>query len=128
MSKPTISNFPKKVYNLCSQIPKGKVSTYKYIAIAAYGSPNYARAVGKFLSRCECESEKGSYDFSCGHIHCYRVINSNFSLGGFATGRGGGSRTEIKRKILATEGVFFDEQGYLLRKLRSKVIFNDFHE
>jgi O6-methylguanine-DNA--protein-cysteine methyltransferase len=37
------NDFRKKVYQLCSQIPKGKVSTYKIIATAAYGSPNYAR-------------------------------------------------------------------------------------
>jgi alkylated DNA nucleotide flippase Atl1 len=36
-------NFQKKVYDLCSQIPSGKVSTYKIIAQAVYNSSNYAR-------------------------------------------------------------------------------------
>src|SRR6185312_6579421 len=40
------NDFQKKVYELCSQIPKGKVSTYKIIAQFASGSPNYARRVG----------------------------------------------------------------------------------
>ena len=52
--KPT--KFSQKVYHLCSQIPKGKISTYKFIAIAAYGSSQYARVVGTLLSRCpDCE-------------------------------------------------------------------------
>ena len=127
MLKTTVSKFSQKVYNYCTQIPKGKVSTYKYIAIAAYGSSRYARTVGRILSKCECKLELG-YDFSCELVHCYRVINSDFSLGGFATGKGGGNRAEIKRKILVNEGILFDKQGYVLRKLRSKVIFNDFHK
>ncbi|MCE8168202.1 MAG: MGMT family protein [Candidatus Moeniiplasma glomeromycotorum] len=127
MVKKTVQNFSHPVYNYCSQIPKGQVSTYKYIALAIYGSSHYSRMVGKILSQCECGAKlSGSYQFSCKHIHCYRVINSNFCLGGFATGWGEGSRGEIKRKLLAEEGIYFDKQGYLLRKLRSKVIFNDF--
>jgi len=101
--KSTISNFSRKVYSYCSQIPKGKVSTYKYIAVATYGSSRYARTVGQILSKCECKLELNSYEFSCELVHCYRVINSDFSLGGFAT-EGGGNRAEIKRKIL-TSGI-----------------------
>ncbi|CAI2162044.1 2946_t:CDS:2 [Funneliformis geosporum] len=115
MTKKLTNKFSQRVYNLCSQIPAGHVSTYKYIAIAAYGSPHYARIVGNILSKCECEPELGS----CESIHCYRVINSNFFLGGFATGQGGGNRAEIKKNILAREGIFFDKQGYLVRKLRT---------
>ncbi|CAJ0860557.1 3044_t:CDS:2, partial [Entrophospora sp. SA101] len=92
-----------RVYNFCSQIPKGKVSTYKLVAIASYGSASYARTVGKILSKCECELNLNSLDSLCENIHCYRVINSNFSLGGFTPNKGGGSREEIKRKKLASE-------------------------
>jgi len=128
MSKSLINNYSQRVYNFCSQIPKGKVSTYKLVAIASYGNASYARTVGKILSKCECELNLNSLDSLCENIHCYRVINSNFTLGGFTPNRGGGSREEIKRKKLASEGVFFDKQGYLLRNLRKKVIFADFHE
>ncbi|CAG8470793.1 17646_t:CDS:2 [Gigaspora margarita] len=89
------------VYRLCSQIPKGQVSTYKCLAIAVYGSPHYSRLV---------------------------VINSNFSLGGFATGGGKGSWPEVKRKKLASEGILFNDRGYLRNDLREKAIFNDFSD
>ena len=127
MPKSLINNFSQRVYNFCSQIPKGKVSTYKLIAIASRGNASYARAVGRILSNCECELNSSSLDSLCENVHCYRVINSNFSLGGFTPNKGKGSKGEIKRKKLASEGVFFDKQGYLLRNLRKKVIFKDFH-
>ena len=38
MPKSLTNNFSQRVYNLCSQIPKGKVSTYKLIAIASRGN------------------------------------------------------------------------------------------
>ncbi|CAG8534986.1 11108_t:CDS:2 [Diversispora eburnea] len=81
MSKSKINYFSPKVYNCCSQIPKGKVSTYKYVAEFLDISP---REVGE------------------------------------------GEKIATKRKLLSEEGVFFDKQGYLLRKLRKEVIFNDF--
>src|SRR5436305_9021213 len=50
--------FQKKVYELCSQIPAGRVSTYKVVATVACGSPNYARVVGNILSHCpDCEPD-----------------------------------------------------------------------
>ncbi|RHZ36261.1 MGMT family protein [endosymbiont GvMRE of Glomus versiforme] len=128
MPKLIIANLSQKVYNLCSQIPKGRVSTYKLIAIALSGSASYARTIGKILSKCECESKLNSLDSLCERVHCYRVINSNFSLGGFTPNGGKSNGKEIKRKKLASERVFFDKQDYLLRNLRKKVIFNDFHE
>jgi len=128
MAKTTINNFPRKVYNCCSQIPKGKVSTYKYIAMAAYGSPAYARRVGTLLSQCpDCELVSDNQNYDCPQIHCYRIIKSDFSIGGFL-GEIGKEQVKIKRKKLASEGVFFDEKGYLNRNLRKKVIFNDFHK
>ncbi|RHZ37782.1 MGMT family protein [endosymbiont GvMRE of Glomus versiforme] len=128
MSKLVIADLSRKVYNLCSQIPKGRVSTYKLIAIALNGNASYARTVGKILSKCECEEKLNSLDSLCERIHCYRVINSNFSLGGFTPNEGKSNGKEIKRKKLASEKIFFDKQGYLLRNLRKKVIFKDFHE
>src|SRR5207248_2498241 len=69
------NDFRKKVYELCSQIPTGKVSTYKIVATAAYGSPNYARRVGTLLSHCpDCEPVSSNQNYDCPRIHCYRVI------------------------------------------------------
>lgn len=128
MSKLEINNFSQKVYHLCSQIPEGKVSTYKLIAIASFGNSSYSRTVGKILSRCECEMELNSHDFFCERVHCYRVINSDFSLGGFTPNRGGEIRIDIKKRKLTDEGVIFDKKGYLLKDLRERIIFKNFHE
>ncbi|MCE8162925.1 MAG: MGMT family protein [Candidatus Moeniiplasma glomeromycotorum] len=115
-----------KVYQLCSQIPPGKVSTYKIIAQFAYGSPNYARRVGTLLSHCpDCELAAGKQNYDCPQIHCYRIIKSDFHLGGFL-GETSQEQIKIKREKLAREGVFFDEKGYLLKDLRNKIIFKDF--
>lgn len=75
------------VYELCKQIPIGKVSTYKEIA-NALGGKAY-RAVGNALN-------KNPY---APFVPCHRVINSNGKLGGFASG--------LKNKInmLEQEGV-----------------------
>ena len=70
MSKKVVSDFPQKVYNLCSQIPKGYVSTYKYIAEFLNSSP---RAVGQALKN----------NPSSPIIPCHRVIASNYFIGGF---------------------------------------------
>jgi len=115
-----------KVYQLCSQIPKGKVSTYKIIAVAAYGSPNYSRIVGNVLSHCPgCEPNLGEQKYNCPQIHCYRVIKSDLSIGGLL-GETSQEHVRITRKKLTSEGVFFDPKGYLLKDLREKVIFKDF--
>src|SRR4051812_7224469 len=127
--KPTkFSPNSQKVYSLCSQIPKGKISTYKIIAQFAYGSPTYSRTVGTLLSHCpDCELASNIKDYDCPQIHCYRVIKSDFSIGGFL-GETGKEQVKVKRKKLASEGVFFDEKGYLNRNLRKKVIFEKFSE
>lgn len=115
-----------KVYQLCSQIPKGKVSTYKIIAQFAYGLPTYARRVGTLLSHCpDCKLVSDNQNYDCPQIHCYRVIKSDFSIGGFL-GETGKEQEKIKRKKLEAEGVFFDQSNYLLKDLREKVIFKDF--
>ena len=118
-----------KVYQFCSQIPKGKVSTYKIIAQSAYGSPNYARRVGTLLSNCpDCKLNSNSQNYDCPRIHCYRVIKTDFRVGGLHSllGGTGQEREKIKSEKLASEGVFFDEKGYLLKDLQDKVIFKNF--
>jgi len=128
MPKLTIDKFSPKVYYYCSKIPKGKVSTYKIIAQFVYGSPTYARWVGILLSRCPgCEPTSDNQNYDCPQIHCYRVIKSDFSIGGLLS-ETGKEHAKKTRKKLASEGIFFDKQGYLLKNLRKKVIFENFCE
>src|SRR5206468_169250 len=106
--------------------PKGKVSTYKLIAQFAYGLSTYARRVGTLLSHCpDCKLVSDNQNYSCPKIHCYRIIKSDFHIGGFL-GEIGKEQVKIKRQKLASEGVFFDQKGYLLKDLQEKVIFKDF--
>lgn len=68
------------VYKTISRIPRGKVSTYKQVAVALK-RPQAARAVGNALNHNPFAPE----------VPCHRVIKSNGELGGY----GGG----IKKKI-----------------------------
>lgn len=80
--------FTEKVRAVVSKIPKGKVMTYKEVAIKA-GNENASRAVGMIMSK--------NYDKS---IPCHRVIRSDGKLGGY--NRGG---ITTKLQILKKEGV-----------------------
>ena len=73
-------SFKEKVFNVVRKIPKGKVLTYKEVAIRA-GQPRAARGVGSVL--------KTNYDPK---IPCHRVIRSDGKMGGY--NRGG-----IKKKL-----------------------------
>ena len=70
----SMSAFTKTVYDVVRQIPKGKVMTYKEVAIAA-GKPNAARAVGNVLNK--------NYDPA---IPCHRVVRSDGKTGGYNRG------------------------------------------
>lgn len=84
--------FQIKVYQLCSQIPQGKVTTYKEIARAL--NTNAYRAVGQAL-RCNPYAPK---------IPCHRVVASNGSIGGFM-GQTIGDKITTKIQLLRQEGV-----------------------
>ena len=114
MKKLIISNFSQKVYVLCSQIPRGRVSTYKCIAEFLHVSP---RIVGQVLK---------NNPFSSNEVPCHRIIATNFFIGGYFGEWGEGEKVVIKRKLLSEEGVYFDKQGYLLKNIRQKVIFDNF--
>lgn len=81
------TEFEKRVYEACSKIPKGKVSTYAEIA-RAIKTKGY-RAVGSALN-------KNPY---APIVPCHRVVASGGLIGGFASG------CENKVKILKKEGV-----------------------
>lgn len=84
--------FSKRVWSLCSKVPKGRVTTYAEIA-RALKSKAY-RAVGNALHH-------NTHDFVSGDctVPCHRVVCLDGSLGGFASG----SRKKIK--LLKKEGV-----------------------
>ena len=83
------TKFQIKVWKYLKTIPKGKVKTYKQVAIGI-NRPKSARAVANACA-------KNPY---APKIPCLRVIRSNGSLGGYS-GRGG---IKTKKKLLKSEG------------------------
>ncbi|HLC38503.1 MAG TPA: MGMT family protein [Candidatus Norongarragalinales archaeon] len=88
----SFTRFQMLVFAACSQIPRGKVSTYAEIA-KAVGNPNAARAVGNALN-------KNPYD----GVPCHRVVNSNGSLGGFAHGPEAKALKLAKERVAVEKG------------------------
>ena len=76
------TKFQLKVWKYLKKIPKGKIKTYKQVAIAI-NNPKSARAVANACA-------KNPY---APKIPCHRVIRSDGSVGGYS-GRGG-----IKKKL-----------------------------
>ena len=76
------TKFQQKVWQYLKNIPKGKVKTYKQVAIAIK-SPKSARAVANACG-------KNPY---APKIPCHRVIRSDGGLGGYS-GKGG-----IRKKL-----------------------------
>ncbi|MFA6514770.1 MAG: MGMT family protein [Candidatus Paceibacterota bacterium] len=79
-------SFAEKVYKIVSKIPKGKVLTYKEVAVRV-GNPLASRAVGNIL-----------HNNHNPNIPCHRVIRSDGKLGGYNKGQ------LNKIKILKKEG------------------------
>ncbi|MCF7866088.1 MGMT family protein [Candidatus Woesearchaeota archaeon] len=79
--------FKQKIYVALLAVPKGKVTTYKELANRV-GSKAY-RAIGQFMN-------KNPFAPS---VPCHRVISSDGSLGGFASG------LDKKKVLLKKEGV-----------------------
>ena len=86
------SPFFEKVYELCRQIPQGKVATYGQLARLA-GSPGAARAVGMCM--------KTNPDAP--RTPCHRVVAANGQLTGYSGGKG----ITTKKEMLRKEGVSF---------------------
>ncbi|MAJ23508.1 MAG: 6-O-methylguanine DNA methyltransferase [Candidatus Pelagibacter sp. TMED64] len=83
------TKFQVKVWNYLKTIPKGKVKTYKQVAIGIK-SPKAARAVANACA-------KNPY---APKIPCHRVIRTGGDIGGYS-GKGG---TKTKKKLLKNEG------------------------
>ena len=87
--------FEERVYAAIRRIPRGKVTTYKHLAVAlGCGS---SQAVGQALKRNPYAPE----------APCHRVISSTLTIGGFA-GRTEGEEIRRKLRMLAEEGVVFE--------------------
>ena len=85
------TKFQIKVWKFLKKIPKGKVKTYKQVAIGIK-RPKSARAVANACG-------KNPY---APQIPCHRVIRSDGSLGGYS-GKGG---VKSKKKLLKLEGLY----------------------
>ena len=90
MKRLSPTKFQLKVWKYIKTIPKGKVKSYKQVAIGIK-SPRSARAVANACA-------KNPY---APKIPCQRVIRSDGALGGYA-GRGG---TKQKLRLLRSENV-----------------------
>ena len=89
-----MKSFPKRVYDLVAQIPKGKVTTYGQLAAMA-GSPRASRIVGAAMYR----APEG--------LPCHRVLYSNGTL---CCDQAFGGK-EIQRQMLEREGIPFLPDG-----------------
>jgi O-6-methylguanine DNA methyltransferase len=83
-----LTPFQKAVYRVVARIPRGKTMTYAQVA-AAIGRPKAVRAVGNALNKNPFAPA----------VPCHRVIRSDGTLGGFASG------SAAKRRLLKSEGV-----------------------
>jgi methylated-DNA-[protein]-cysteine S-methyltransferase len=90
-----ITEFQRRVYDATRRIPRGKVTTYGYLA-NAIGSCS-SRAVGQALKVNPFAPE----------VPCHRVIRSDLTIGGFS-GALKGPQIERKKALLREEGVRFD--------------------
>lgn len=88
INKKITTEFEEKIYNLLKKVPKGKVTTYGYLAKAT-GRPLASRAVGNALNKNPYAPE----------VPCHRVITWNGRVGEFADG------TDKKIMMLKREGV-----------------------
>ncbi|MCL2697263.1 MAG: MGMT family protein [Oscillospiraceae bacterium] len=96
------NDFAKRVFELVRKIPRGKVSTYGEIALAA-GRPRAARIVGYTLHRND-DSEL---------TPCHRVV---FKGGSLASGYVFGG-ADVQREMLEKEGVVFTADGKVDMKI-----------
>lgn len=98
-----MGDYANRVFDVVRHIPPGKVATYGQVA-RLIGAPRTARYVGFAL---HANPEPGT---DPGRIPCHRVV---FKDGRMATGFAFGGPDE-QRKMLAAEGVTFDEEGRVL--------------
>ncbi len=86
MKKQDLTVFQRAVYRVVARIPRGTLLTYGQVA-RAIGNPKAARAVGNALNKNPFAPA----------VPCHRVIRSDGSIGGFASG------TAAKYRLLRKE-------------------------
>lgn len=101
------SIFAEKIYQILRSVPRGRVTTYAWLA-KQINSKAY-RAVGSALS-------KNPY---APMVPCHRVVCSDGAIGGFM-GKKDGPTVMKKKKMLEAEGIIF--QGDRVKDFE-KVIF-----
>lgn len=87
IARADLTDFERAVYRATLAIPRGQTRTYTQIAVAI-GRPQAVRAVGNALNRNPFAPD----------VPCHRVVRSDGSVGGFASG------TEKKKRLLRREG------------------------
>jgi len=97
--------FEEAVYAKVREIPRGRVATYKEVAIAI-GKDKAYRAVGNALNRNPHPKT----------VPCHRVVRSDLKIGGFSKG------IRAKKKLLTEEGVKFDG-----KRVRPEFLFRFCH-
>ncbi len=81
-----------KTYTLLSQVPRGRVTTYKALA-ERLGTRSY-RAIGQIMHHNPYAPQ----------IPCHRVVRSDGTIGGFM-GKTKDAKIERKIKLLSQEGI-----------------------
>lgn len=94
-----LTDFQKDILIKLSEIPRGKVTTYKNLG-EKIGRDRAYRAVGTSLA-------KNPFPII---IPCHRVIKSNLNVGNYSDGY------DLKVKILKFEGVIFEKQFFVSKK------------
>ena len=92
--KNRLTPFQLRVYEATKKIPKGKVTTYKYLA----------RHLGCGSSQAIGQALKGNPFAPV--VPCHRVIRTDLTIGGFA-GHTEGKEIRRKKRLLSSEGVRF---------------------
>ena len=87
---PSIEELRKTVYEIVSQIPRGKVLTYGAIALLA-GYPDHSRLVGRIMR-----------DAPDGQLPCHRVVSASGRLA---------PHYPAQAELLAAEGVKLSPSG-----------------
>lgn len=88
-----LTKFARRVVEQCRRIPAGETLSYAELA-ARSGSPGAARAVGNVMATNRFPLL----------VPCHRVVGSGRTIGGYSAASG----LEMKRRLLAREGVYFD--------------------
>lgn len=95
-----------QIYELTSQIPLGRITTYGRLA-KALGKPKCSRWVGQIMKRNPNPIV----------IPCHRVVLANGCIGEYVFG------TKIKRNLLTSEGIIV--KNGKIQNFREK-LFSDF--